>query len=236
MNDLLIYIPAGYPDMGTTKRILVALNSLPITGVEIGIPFSDPIADGPVIQKAYTESLKNRTNLKKILIMINGLKLSYDIYLMGYLNSIINYPEDFKKLREARIKGFIIPDLPVKEVKSINLKLPLILFTAPNTNDEEIRMINKLSPPFVYYVARYGVTGVQKSLPYLTHIREIKKKIQAPLYVGFGLSTNEQIKKVWQFADGAIVGSAIVKIIENSNKKYIVKNVVKKVKSLLAIE
>ncbi|MBN1898893.1 MAG: tryptophan synthase subunit alpha [Spirochaetes bacterium] len=237
MKHFLAYIPAGYPDLKTTERILLELKNVPITGVEIGVPFSDPVADGPVIQKAYTQALKKKINLKLIFQMLERLDLPYDLYLMSYLNPILNYGEGLSKLKvhlkKAKVKGLILPDLPLVEINNIQLQYPVVLFVAPNTTFKEIPLINKIRPPFVYYIARYGVTGTRNDLAYMDHVIKLRNRIKSPLYVGFGISTPAHVKKVWSSADGVIVGSALVKEMDKVKPAQMPKAVVKKIQNLL---
>jgi len=223
MKGFLAYIPAGFPDLETTKEILESLNSLGIKGVEIGVPFSDPIADGPIIQHAHKSALDNGVNLKNILEMLRKVKVDYDLYIMSYLNPIINYPEGknrlLEKLEKIGIKGLIIPDLPLREVKNIEIDYPIIPFVAPNTRNEELEKIDKMEAPFIYYISRYGVTGERKTLPFLNHLKKVKLTVSSPVFVGFGISEKEQVKKIWRIADGVIVGSALVKVIKESPRK-----------------
>jgi len=233
MKKFIVYIPFGVPDINTTIQLLKSFNNLPVDGVEIGVPFSDPVADGPVIQKAHNIALKNKVNLELILSFILNLSLNYELYLMSYLNPVLNFPYGKKKLiellKKCKIKGLILPDLPVEEIEKIHLNYPLVLFTAPNTTEREIELINKYNPPFVYYIARYGVTGVKKDIPFLSHIKMIKQKIKSPLYVGFGISTPQQIKQLFKIVDGVIVGSFLVKTLIEIDKKKIVSEIKKKI-------
>ncbi len=237
MKKFIAYIPAGYPDIRITEKILLKLGETSIDGVEIGIPFSDPIADGPVIQLAHSIALKNKINLEKILSMLKRISVPYKIFLMSYLNPLLNYPYGIKKLiselKEAKVEGLIIPDLPLKEVPNISLRYPFVLFVAPNTTEREIRLINKLNPPFVYYIARYGVTGERKDLPFINHIKKVKSLLKAPLYVGFGISSHRQVKTIWNIADGVIVGSALVKEIQNNPTEIAAERVKQKVNQLV---
>lgn len=233
MKGFIAYIPAGYPDLDTTRKILESLNGLNIKGVEIGIPFSDPIADGPVIQRAHKVALDNGTNLESILKMLSKVEVDYELYVMSYLNPIINYPEGknvlLEELKEIGIKGLIIPDLPLKEVEGVEIDYPMIPFVAPNTKDEELKKIDRLNAPFIYYISRYGVTGERKSIPFLNHLKKVKLLVFSPVFVGFGISKKEHVKEIWKIADGVIVGSAIVKLIEESPEK-----VREKVKELIS--
>ncbi len=237
MKGFIAYIPAGFPDLETTRKILIALNELGITGVEIGVPFSDPVADGPVIQLAHSVALRNGVTMKKILEMLSEISVDYDLYLMSYLNPIVNYPEGKEKLldelKKLGVKGLIIPDLPLREVKNVDIAYPIVPFVAPNTKDEEIDLINSVQAPFVYYISRYGVTGEREDLPFADHIKRVKERIKLPLFVGFGISRHEQVEKVWEIADGVIVGSALVRIMEENPKDEIPRKVVEKVKELL---
>ncbi|PLV58728.1 tryptophan synthase subunit alpha [Thermotoga sp. KOL6] len=237
MKGFIAYIPAGFPDLDTTRKILFALDELDITGVEIGVPFSDPVADGPVIQNAHKVALDNGINLKKILEMLRRIPVRYDLYIMSYLNPLVNYPEGKEKLlgelKSLDVKGLIIPDLPLREVKNVDIDFPIVPFVAPNTKDEEIELINSVRAPFVYYISRYGVTGEREDLPFADHIKKVKKKVRLPLFVGFGISKYEQVRKIWEIADGVIVGSALVRIMEESEKEEIPQKIVKKIKELL---
>lgn len=239
MKKFIVYIPAAYPDLNFTLKLLKEFSKMPVDGVEIGVPFSDPIADGPVIQSAYNSALKKNINLFKILSAIKGLRLPYELFIMSYLNPIICYPFGKKRLKkeleEARIKALIIPDLPVNEISNIDLNYPMVLFVAPNTTEDEIKIINRYKPPFVYYIARYGVTGEKKDLPYINHIKKLKRLIDSPLYVGFGISTAQQVKKVWDISDGAIVGSAIVKEMKPNSHANLIKKIKLKIDSLIPI-
>jgi len=228
-KKFIVYIPAGYPDIQFTKKILEMLNQLPVTGIEIGVPFSDPIADGEVIQIAHQTALKNNINLDIIFNLLKKIKLNSQLFIMSYLNPIINYPFGVKKflknLYDCNIKSLIIPDLPNKEIKNLNLNFPIIPFAAPNTNEEEIKIINLLKPEFVYYIARYGITGERKDLPFKDKIKYLKTKINAPICIGFGISTKEQVIEAFKIADGVIVGSTIVKELHTKNLKRIEKKI-----------
>jgi len=237
MKGFLAYIPAGFPDLETTRSILLEMDTLPITGVEVGVPFSDPVADGPVIQRAHQAALEQGTDLDRILDMLCSIRVSYRIYLMSYLNPLMNYPGGRKRLRvrlkSAQVRGLIIPDLPLKERKEFDLFYPGIIFTAPNTGDKEIKLINSFSPPFVYYVARYGVTGPRQDLPFLERLKQLKAKIKAPVFAGFGISTPEQVSVLSRISDGVIVGSVLVKTIAESSSHAAAEKVRSKIKYLL---
>jgi tryptophan synthase alpha chain len=237
MKDFILYLTAGFPNLKTTKRILQRLNSTSIRGVEIGVPFSDPVADGPVIQNAHKIALHQGVNLSKIIEMLSSLKLSYQTYLMSYLNPIMHYPGGksvlIKNLKKANISGLIIPDLPLKEIENININYPLVLFITPNSNYDDVKLINKINPPFVYYIARYGVTGSGGGLPFAKDIEYKHQLINPPLYVGFGISSAATVKRVFKVADGVIVGTAVMKEITNSSPKKAPLAVINKINSLV---
>jgi len=236
-KGFIAYIPAGFPDLETTEKILLSLNGLGITGVEIGVPFSDPVADGPVIQIAHKVALENGVNLDKILEMVSKLKVDYDLYLMSYLNPILNYPAGkeilIRRLREIGIKGLIVPDLPLREVENVEIDFPLVPFVAPNTRESDLERIRRVSAPFVYYISRYGVTGEKEDLPFVDHMKMVKERLRLPLFVGFGISKREQVEKVWEVADGVIVGSLLVRIISETSRKEVAAKVKEKVKELI---
>lgn len=239
MKDFVAYIPVGYPDMEVTVRVLKVLDTLPVKAVELGIPFSDPIADGPVIQTAHAIALKNGVTLERVLNMISKIKVRYGIYVMSYLNVLLRFPsgvnELVRRLHNLGVQGLIIPDLPLKEMDNVQIDFPLVPFVAPNTKDEEIRRINEMEAPFVYYISRFGVTGTRRDLPFLDHIEKVKKTVNKPLYVGFGISRPEQVKAVWKVADGVIVGSALVKIMEKFPASEIPSQIEKAIEELLEV-
>ena len=236
MKGFLAYVPAGFPNLETTGEVLQKLDDLPITGVEVGVPFSDPVADGPVIQNAHRVALENGVNLGKILDLLGKLNLRRGVYLMSYLNPILNFPGGLGKLegflKKTKIKGLIIPDLPACETGNVGLDFPTVLFLAPNSTAEEIEIVNRKKPPFVYYIARYGTTGVKKDVYGISKIRQIKRKVKRPLFVGFGISERRHVRRLWKVADGVIVGSALVKEMGGVQSK-VAGRVFQKVKNLL---
>jgi len=239
MRGFIPYIPAGYPDMEVTVEILEMLNTLPVKGVEVGVPFSDPVADGPVIQMAHKESLDNNTTLEEIIYILSDLSLNYELYIMSYLNPIIHYPYGLKKLlREFNrigVQGLIIPDLPLKEIHNVRIDYPIVPFVAPNTKGEELDRINKIAPPFVYYISRYGVTGACDDLPFVEHMKKVKQKVKAPLFIGFGISTLQQVRAAWKIADGVVVGSALVKIMGETPRPHVATRIRLKIEELMGL-
>jgi tryptophan synthase alpha chain len=196
--------------------------------IELGVPFSDPLADGPTIQTASQRALKNGVNLKEIFRMAERLKgISTPLVLMTYFNPVFqhglkNFAEDC--LRHG-IDGVIIPDLPPEEAEpwireAQPFKVDTIFLLAPTSPPDRVKLASRYSRGFLYYVSITGVTGVRGNLPdgLETTVGEIRKCSQMPVAVGFGISTPEQVRETSRIADGVIVGSAIVKMIEENLK------------------
>jgi len=210
--------------------------------IELGVPFSDPMADGPTIQSASFRSLQNGTTLKKILATVRNIRRYTDIpiALMSYYNPVFHFGE--KKFVDeavaAGVDGVIIPDLSVDEagsLRALSLEagLSTIFFLAPTTEKDRVPAIMKASTGFVYFVSVAGVTGGAQgvSVDIARQVRFAKTLSDKPICVGFGVSTPEQVKAMGQFADGVIVGSAIVKEIQ----KYVAsKNMPHRVASFVA--
>lgn len=220
---LIAYLTAGDPSLKDTEEFIVALAQNGADLVEIGIPFSDPIAEGEVIQNAMARALKNKIDLDGIFDMVVRIRKRTDVPLtfMTYLNPLLSYGYEnfFKKCKETGISGVIAPDMPFEEqgeMKEFADKYGIALVTliAP-TSKERIEKIAESAKGFIYLVSSLGVTGVRTKIT--TDIKgmvgEIKKYTDTPVAVGFGISTGEQAKEMTKYADGAIIGSAIVKII-----------------------
>ena len=192
-----------------------------------------------MIQNAYKVAAENGVNLAKILDLVENLNLNYDVYIMSYLNPILNFPQGLpqllRRLGRINIKGLIIPDLPACETENIALNFPTVLFLAPNSTEKEMEIVNQKTPPFVYYIARYGTTGVKSDIPGISKIREMKRKIKSPLFVGFGISERRHIKRLWEVADGVIVGSALVEEMAKPPAKTVAVRVCRKIKGLLGV-
>ncbi len=233
----IAFITAGYPDLATTAKLVLELEKRGVDIIELGVPFSDPLADGPVIQEASIYSLKKKTNLIKILGLVKTLRKDTDlpICLMSYYNPIFCLGDkDFvDKAIAAGVDGVIIPDLPPEEAREFisyaNKKgLANICFLAPTSSQIRIKAISKIAKGFIYYVSLTGVTGSRKSLAadLKTNLTKIKKVARIPVCVGFGISNAGQLKQVQEICNGGIIGSAIVnKIRENITRKDLVKRV-----------
>jgi tryptophan synthase alpha chain len=223
---LIPFIVSGYPDFQITKNLLRLFEQKNAAAIELGIPFSDPLADGPVIQKASKAALENGVNINKIFNMLSELKDDFNtpIILFTYYNPVLNFGvENFiTKAAELNIKGLIIPDLPLEESEQVlklakDNEIDLIMLVSPTSDEERIEKISKASSGFIYLVSSMGVTGVRET--FSSQLGSILKKIKSftatPVAVGFGVSRSEHIKEIRDLnADAAIIGSAIVKIID----------------------
>ncbi|MCJ7641171.1 MAG: tryptophan synthase subunit alpha [Desulfobacterales bacterium] len=221
---LIPFVVAGDPDLGTTEALVLKMAESGADIIELGLPFSDPLADGPIIQAASERALRNGTNLTKVFGLAEKLKgVPTPLILMTYFNPVFKFGlRDFAKgCHDSGIDGVIIPDLPpeeagpwIREAKAVDLDT--IFLVAPTSTPDRIKLISKWSRGFIYYVSVTGVTGTRENLPDELEqaIRRVKEHGKKPVAVGFGISTPAQAKTMSRFADGVIVGSAIVKIIE----------------------
>lgn len=223
------FITAGDPDLKTTKEVMKKMAQAGCSLIEIGIPFSDPIAEGPVIQSANIRALKNNITTDDVFNMVKEVRKELDIPLvfMTYLNVLFKYGYEkfLTNAREAGICGVIIPDLPYEEKAELQkvaskFEIEVVSLIAP-TSEDRIKMIASDAEGFIYTVSSLGVTGVRSEIKTdLESITEaIKKATDIPVAIGFGISTPEQAKKYSKIADGVIVGSAIVRIIEEYGKE-----------------
>ena len=241
---LIPFITAGYPDLATTEKLIFELEKNGADLLELGIPFSDPMADGPVIQYSSERSLQKRTNLKMILKLVKKVRLKTDIpiILMGYYNPFFSYglKRFAKEAKCVGVDGVLVVDLPPEEAGAMithagNEELDLIFLLAPTSNDKRIARIVKNATGFIYYVSVTGVTGVRSTLDrdIRKQVERIKKITSIPIGVGFGISTPQQAQTIAKWADAVVVGSAIIKKIRDSkSRKAMVTSVGKLTKSL----
>ena len=221
---LIAYIMAGDPSLQDTEQLVLGLERSGADVIELGVPFSDPIADGPVIQQAAERALRSGTSLRRILTMVAGLRRQTQIplVLMAYYNTIHAYGEqDFcRAAAQAGVDGLIAPDMPVEESGPLKDRaeeagLDLIFLLAPTSTPARRASVAKASKGFIYYVSLTGITGAK-----LTdlgnvedNVKRIRKVTRVPISVGFGVATPEDAARIASVADGVIVGSAIVKQI-----------------------
>lgn len=216
------YIMAGDPSLDKTAEILNLFEEIGADIIELGVPFSDPLADGPTIQSASERALLNHVTLKKVLNFISGIKLNRNIpiVIMSYFNPIFKMGIEnfFRKAKESNIDGVIIPDLPPDEAGDVikysrKFLVDTIFLLAPTSTEERIKKVVKASSGFIYYVSITGITGSRLILDgsiqeLITKIRSYTKK---PIAVGFGVSKPEEANIVAKISDGVIIGSAIIK-------------------------
>ena len=223
---LVAFFTAGDPDLNASKDIFSTIETHGADIVEIGVPFSDPLADGPTIQASSHRSLKNGTTLKKIIQLVTEIRKNSElpVILMTSFNPIFVYGQkDFvADVTKAGVDGLIIPDLPPEEAESfldISEGLDIIFLLAPTSTADRIQEIGKISKGFVYYISLTGTTGTKESIAVGLNekVGEIKKSVSLPVFIGFGISGPEQAKQAVEAGDGVILGSAIVKIIENNH-------------------
>jgi len=222
------YFPLGYPDLDTSIDVIEALAKNGADLIEVGLSFSDPLADGPVIQHATQIALEKGITVKKSLEAIKELRsrgVEIPLILMGYYNPMLAYGlERFvRDAKEAGADGFIIPDLPMEESEEfvkVASDMPLIPMLAPTSSPERMEMIARNAKGFIYLVSVTGITGERKSLAEGLGdlIAQVREHTSVPVCVGFGISTPEQAKEVGKMADGVIVGTACVRTIGGSEK------------------
>jgi tryptophan synthase alpha chain len=222
------YFPLGYPDLETSIDVIEALAKNGADLIEVGLSFSDPLADGPVIQKATQIALEHGITIKKSLAAVAELRkrgVDIPLILMGYFNPMLAYGlEKFiHDAREAGADGFIIPDLPLEEAgefQSLVGDMPLIQMLAPTSPNERMEMIARNAKGFIYLVSVTGVTGARTEISdgLGDLIYRVREHTSVPVCVGFGIGTPEQAKQVGKLADGVIVGSACVKLIGSSEQ------------------
>lgn len=225
------YIMAGDPDLEKTREALMLFERIGADIVELGVPFTDPLADGPTIQRASERALKNGITLRKVLEFVKEMRelTSIPIVLMTYYNPVFKYGEErfVKEAVKYGVDGIIVPDLPPDEAKDlIRLSrrhgLATIFLLAPTSTEERIRKVVKASRGFIYYVSITGITGarleVDKSLD--DSIKRIRTLTDKPVCIGFGVSNPEEASRMSAIADGVIVGSAIVRVLNESPEGF----------------
>ncbi|MFW6290289.1 MAG: tryptophan synthase subunit alpha, partial [Mariniphaga sp.] len=226
-NILSIYFTAGHPQLNDTADIIKTLHEEGVDMIEIGMPFSDPMADGPVIQKSSQKALKNGMSLKKLFSQLENIRSVTDmpLLLMGYLNPVMQYgfTAFLAACEKAGIDGVILPDLPValyeEKYKSLFDKHAVynIFLITPQTSEGRIRKIDSLSQGFIYMVASASTTGARDSIQdeQEAYFRRIKNmNLKNPTIIGFGISNPETFRRACQHAHGAIIGSAFVNTLE----------------------
>ncbi len=223
MKNLVAYITSGYPDKNFSIDLALALGENGVDTLELGIPFSDPVADGPAIENANHKALELGFKFKDLLAISEAVALKVDTLWMGYFNSFYqqNMQELLPHAKSLGVNGFIIPDVPheeallYKELFDIN-QMANISFVAPTDSEQRIQKIVKDAQKFIYMVAYTGITGSGTAEDLQPFLASIKKYTQTPVYVGFGVNEKTAKEKI-KGADGVIVGSAFINILLDKN-------------------
>jgi len=219
LKNLVAYITTGYPSLDFTKDMALSLKDAGVDTLELGIPFSDPVADGPIIEKANLKALESGFKLQNLFDISKDIAPHIDTLWMGYFNPFYHKGVDrfIAEAKRAGVNGFIIPDLPFEEAKPYkpiieNAGLSLIDFIAPTDSKERIKQIVSSSQKFIYLVAYAGITGSGKSEDLDSIVSNIKEFTKTPVYVGFGVNEKTAKEKA-KGVDGVIVGSAFIKVL-----------------------
>ena len=219
------FITAGDPDFHTTQELIVELARSGATVIELGIPFSDPMADGPVIQRASERALRHQFGISEVLEVVAAVRKEADvpIILFSYFNPLLQFGIErlAREAKQAGIDGVLVTDLAPEEAEEFAAvmrreSLDMIWLVAPTSTDERLRLVAERAAGFIYAVARAGVTGAREesSTEAEQLVRRLRQFSDLSIAVGFGISTPAQVREVWRYADAAVVGSAIVREIE----------------------
>ena len=238
-NILSIYFTAGYPNLNDTTEIIKTLDECGVDLIEIGMPFSDPIADGPVIQDSSNVAIDNGMNLNLLFEQLEDIRMITDIpiVLMGYVNPVYQFGYDnfIKNILKCDLDGLILPDLPLEDYKN-NFKsvfdkenLSFIFLITPNTSEDRIKKIDNNSNGFVYMVSSSSTTGKKssfdnKQIDYFQKIRSLSLK--NPTVIGFGISDKESFTQACKYSNGAIIGSKFIQSLSKSNIKESIRSFV----------
>jgi len=226
--SLIAYVTCGDPDLATTRDVILAAIDAGASVIELGVPFSDPLADGPVIQRASERALRQGVSLQHVLTLASEIRehsQSVGLVIFSYLNPILRMglAKFCQVARLAGIDGTLITDLPVEESaeylrEARKNDLATIFLAAPTSTDQRVKLIALVSTGFIYAISRTGVTGARQQMSgdAKTLVKRIRRFTKLPIAVGFGISTPEQFAAVGGFAEGAVVGSAIVHAIEQN--------------------
>jgi tryptophan synthase alpha chain len=217
-----VFLTLGYPSIAATERLILSSEKAGVDIIELGFPFSDPLADGPTIQYSSEQAIKKNIRMDDAFTLVRRLRkkgCNIPIVFFGYFNPVFSYGgKDFARdARGAGIDGLIIPDLPPEEEADfqkvcMKQKLQRVLLVAPTTQDKRAKMLVGKSQGFIYYVSLRGVTGARKALPedLRAHLAKLKRMTTKPVLAGFGISTPDQAKNISCMSDGVIVGSAVI--------------------------
>jgi tryptophan synthase alpha chain len=228
--SLVAYVTCGDPDLATSREIILAAIDAGASVIELGVPFSDPLADGPVIQRASQRALQHGTTIEQVIELAREIrkKSQAGLIVFSYLNPVLRMGMGrfSAAAQDAGIDGALITDLPIEEAANYSKEmqrreLATVFLAAPTSTDDRLKAIAAASSGFIYAVSRMGVTGTRQQLPDDAQqlVRRLRKRSKLPIAVGFGISTPAQFAAVGKFADAAVVGSAIVQTIERNPKQ-----------------
>lgn len=228
-KNLVPYIMAGDPDLNTTKKIVRTMANSGADIIELGIPYSDPLADGPTIQAAGQRALKNNITLGQVIELASELEAEVDkpLVLMGYYNSILRYgkSEFIAHAKDAGVAGVIVPDLPYSEDEDFYQQLEKsnlagILLVSPNTPDDRLQVVGRQSTGFLYCVSLLGVTGDERGPEkhIADYISRVRQHTDLPLALGFGIDGPEKASRYAEYVEGIVIGSAIIKLINQNSQ------------------
>lgn len=224
-KGLIPFIVAGDPDLETTQKLLIELGLAGAVVIELGIPFSDPMADGPVIQRAYERALESGSGIRDVLDIVAAARaqIKTPIVLFSYFNPLLQFGAArlAREAKESGVDGLLVTDLTPEESSEFaacvrGTGLDMIFLVAPTSTDERLALVAKHASGFIYAVSRLGVTGKQESISTEAEklVKRVRRYTNLPVAVGFGISETEQVAQTWCYADAAVVGSAIVAEIE----------------------
>ncbi|MCP4571207.1 MAG: tryptophan synthase subunit alpha [bacterium] len=222
---LVPFLTAGYPDLETSRRLIAETAAAGCRILEIGVPFSDPVADGPAIQLASSKALAAGMTLGKALDLAAEARREHDlrVVLMGYLNPVLAYgPEKFAKAcAAAGVAGVIVPDLPLEEAAGLRAVLAaggvsLVDLVAPTSGDDRLAAYGASATGFLYLVSTTGVTGAGLGADIQSYVERVRRHTEVPLFVGFGISSPAAAAEVGAVADGAVVGSALLRLVDEA--------------------
>jgi len=226
------FVTAGDPDLSTTGKLIVELARVGATAIELGVPFSDPMADGPVIQRASERALRHEVGIADVLQIVSDARKQTEvpIIIFSYFNPLLQFGIE-KLAREAStvgVDGVLVTDLVPEEAAEFAATLrardlDMIFLVAPTSTDERLRMIAERATGFIYAVSRAGITGAREQMSVEAEklVRRLRTFSDLPIAVGFGISKPEQVADVWRYADAAVVGSAIVREIEQAGQSVV---------------
>jgi tryptophan synthase alpha chain len=241
---LIVYLTCGDPDLATTREVALAAIDAGADSLELGVPFSDPVADGPVIQRASERALKSGTSLDDVLRLANELRRARPnagLIIFSYFNPIVQFGLGKFAIaaKSAGVDGALVTDLVVEESSEYleqmrRARLATVFLAAPTSTDARLSAIAKASSGFIYAVARTGITGKQEQLSKdaADLVRRLRRFTKLPIAVGFGISNAGQFRAAAKFADAVVIGSAVVEIIERSGSNAAAKNVAEFVREM----